>query len=159
MDARAALRRVLAGKQLQIASDSGQVITLRSSRSSGTKQRAETGVVTGQVLDPATGEYLRNATIEVESADGRRRTVASEEGGEYRVTDVPAGPVNLKISYTGYIDETASIKIVAGQTVRHDAALILSTRADQDAEIVVTAGVLERSEEHTSELQSLMRHS
>src|SRR3546814_8871412 len=77
------------------------------------------------------------------SADGRRRTVASEEGGEYRVTDVPAGPVNLKISYTGYIDETASIKIVAGQTVRHDAALILSTRADQDAEIVVTAGVLE----------------
>src|SRR3546814_15957707 len=40
-------------------------------------------------------------------------------------------------------DLTASIKIVAGQTVRHDAALILSTRADQDAEIVVTAGVLE----------------
>src|SRR3546814_12550654 len=46
-------------------------------------------------------------------------------------------------SYTGYIDETSSINIVAGQTVRHDAALILSTRADQDAEIVVTAGVLE----------------
>src|SRR3546814_8754548 len=71
MDARAALRRLLAGTPLQIASDSGQVITLRSSRSSGTKQRAETGVVTGQVLDPATGEYLRNATIEVDRKSTR----------------------------------------------------------------------------------------
>src|SRR3546814_20910525 len=112
---------------LQIASDSGQVITLRSSRSSGTKQRAETGVVTGQVLDPATGESLRNATIEVESADGRRRTVASEEGGEYRVTAVPAGPVNPHISYTGYIDEPATIKLVHGQTWRPKRTLILST--------------------------------
>src|SRR3546814_12907676 len=110
MDARAALRRLLAGTPLQIASDSGQVITLRSSRSSGTKQRAETGVVTGQVLDPATGEYLRNATIEVESADGRRRTVASEEGGEYRFTDVTAGPVNLKHTSTGLLDQTSCIK-------------------------------------------------
>src|SRR3546814_17002547 len=33
MDARAALRRLLAGTPLQIASDSGPVITLRSSRS------------------------------------------------------------------------------------------------------------------------------
>src|SRR3546814_8508640 len=67
MDARAALRRLLAGTPLQIASDSGQVITLRSSRSSGTKQRAETGVVTGQVLDPATGEKSEEHTSELQS--------------------------------------------------------------------------------------------
>lgn len=145
MDVRAALRRLLAGTPLQVASDDGQVITLRSSGSVRAKRRAESGVVTGQILDPATGEYLRNATIQIETADGRRLTAVSGEGGEYRVVGVPAGAANLTVGYTGYLSQSVPIAVVSGQTVRRDVALLHSASdgADKEGEIVVTAGVLE----------------
>jgi len=68
MDARAALRRLLEGTPLRIATDTGQLITLRSANAGAAA--GGTGVVTGAVLDPATGEYLRNATVLVVAAVG-----------------------------------------------------------------------------------------
>ena len=162
MDVRAAIRKLIEGTGLEIASDQGGVVVLRARSSApgatspaasanvrqpGTSSSAQTGegVIAGQVLDPATGEYLRNAVIRVESADGRRRSTTSGERGEYRVVNVPAGQVEITVGYTGYRDQVASIAVAPGQTMRHDVELTHSTReqAGEGEAIVVVAGVLE----------------
>lgn len=163
MEPRIALRQLLEGSGLEVASYDGGVVILRAASrmqdpsvpassarradtSSGQSQTAGQGVIEGQVLDPATGEYLRNAIIRVETADGRRRTTASAERGEYRISDVPAGQVEVTVSYTGYRDLTSTVDVRPGQSVRHDVELTHSTREEAGAgqEIVVTAaGVLE----------------
>ena len=162
MDARVALRRLIAGTGLEIASDTGGVIVLRASgvRSPGSstgaaaslasaaqaaERRTGEGVIAGQVIDPATGEYLRNAIVEVQAADGRLRTTTSGERGEYRLIGVPAGPAKLRIAYTGYEDRTATVDVRAGETVRYDASLGGTGRAQAGAaqEVVIVAGVLE----------------
>lgn len=156
MDARVALRRLIAGTGLEIASDQGGVIVLRASgaRAPGSttaragqsaERRSGEGVIAGQVIDPATGEYLRNAIVEVRAADGRLRTTTSGDRGEYRLAGVPAGPAQLRVSYTGYGDQTTTVNVRANETVRYDASLggIGRAQAGADQEVVIVAGVLE----------------
>ncbi|MET0310158.1 MAG: TonB-dependent receptor [Sphingomonas sp.] len=143
MDAREALRRLIAGTPLEIVGDDGQVITLRSRRGSQSERASGKGMISGQVLDPATREYLRDAIVEVIAANGARRMVTTSESGEYRMVDVPAGPAEITIRYTGYSQQNASVRVSAGQTARQDFALLRpGETAREDAEIVVV-GVIE----------------
>jgi iron complex outermembrane receptor protein len=103
MDVRAALRRLIAGTPLRIESDDGQIITLRAAgpgASNGGQALAQSGagVVRGRVLNTATGEYVRNAEIRVE---GTTIAAFSEDGGDFRLTGVPAGDVTVIVKYTG----------------------------------------------------------
>src|SRR5688500_14509593 len=60
MDARVALGRLLEGTSLRVATDTGPLITLRTAASAPRPQDG-TGAISGQIIDPATGEYMRNA--------------------------------------------------------------------------------------------------
>jgi TonB-dependent receptor len=84
------------------------------------QQAVGKGSVTGHILDPVTGEYLRDAIVELETADGNKRTATSGDGGEYRLIDVPSGPATIVIRYTGYANETAAIEVAADQTFEQD---------------------------------------
>ena len=156
MTSRDALRKLLVSTGLEIVSDAGGVVVLRaraaangsaspagsSPARSGEQRAAGEGIVTGRVLDPATGEYLRNAIVSVETVDGRRRSTNSGERGEYRMVDVPAGPASIAISYTGYSDHVETIDVAAGATTRHDVELV-RPGAEGAQDIVVVASVLE----------------
>jgi iron complex outermembrane receptor protein len=72
----------------------------------------ETGVITGKVLKPATGEYARYADVRVA---GTPVQTESDEEGHYRLTNVPAGEVTLVVSSPGYQDATAKVTVTAGQ--------------------------------------------
>lgn len=50
------------------------------------------GSLIGQVMDPATGLYLRDALIEVATARGDVRTVNAGQGGTFSIQNLPAGP-------------------------------------------------------------------
>ena len=155
MNSRDALRKLLASSGLEIASDRGGVVILRArgaasgsaspaGSGAGREQRvAGEGTITGRVLDPATGEYLRDAIVSIETSDGRRRTANSGERGEYRILDVPAGPVNITISYTGYSDAAGGVEVAAGATVRHDVELLRPGATRSQDIVVVAASVLE----------------
>ncbi|WP_160174177.1 TonB-dependent receptor [Sphingopyxis sp. MWB1] len=155
MMARDALKKLLTGSDLEIASDQGGVVILRARNAAsgstapagsgaGLEERvAGEGVVAGRVLDPATGEYLRGAIINIETADGRRRMANSGERGEYRILDVPTGQANIRISYTGYGDDVGKIDVTAGSTVRHDVDLLRSGATSNQDIVVVAASVLE----------------
>ena len=71
----------------------------------------------GRVLNTATGEYVRNAEIRVE---GTTIVTYSEDGGNFRLTGVPAGEVTVVVKYTGLQESRAVANVVAGQVVTLD---------------------------------------
>jgi iron complex outermembrane receptor protein len=83
-------------------------------------QSSGNGTITGRVLNAATGQYLRNAVVSI-----RNTTVytISEAGGTYTLRGVPAGPVELVVTYLGLDTQTVSMAVVAEQTVQRDVNL------------------------------------
>lgn len=92
--------------------------------SSGFAQ-STTGVVTGRIYNPATGEYLRNATVRIKETG---QSAVSEDGGRYRISSVPAGPATITVNYTGFHVAEAQVNLPAGETVERDFALVSSLR-------------------------------
>jgi iron complex outermembrane receptor protein len=111
MDVRTALRRLIAGTTLQIDTDDGQVITLRSTASGAPRPQAGVGagVVRGRIFNTATNEFVRNAEIRVE---GTSIVTLSENGGDFRLTNVPSGDVTIVVKYTG-LQESRQVVTVA----------------------------------------------
>lgn len=138
MDARAALEAMLEGTGLSIASDNGKTITLRG-RTDAAPRQAGNGVISGRILDPATGEYVRNARIRLSTSD-YEQVITSEERGEYRATDVPAGEVSVTVSYTGYADRSAIVQVEPGKPLSLDFDLVRAG-GDDVQEVVVVASV------------------
>jgi iron complex outermembrane receptor protein len=83
-------------------------------------QTATSGTITGRVHDNTALRSLERARITVE---GTRREVFTDAFGEYRLRDLPAGPVTLRVFYTGLEPQTATVNVAAGQTVQRDFAL------------------------------------
>jgi hypothetical protein len=77
----------------------------------GLAQSPAPGVITGRIFNPASGEYIRNAQIRIESTG---ELITSEDGGYYRVSRVAPGPVTLIASFTGYQSVTATVQVTAG---------------------------------------------
>ena len=138
LDVRTALSRLLEGTRLQIATDTGTLITLRSAAAAAS---SATGSLTGSVIDPATGEYLRNATVRIETATGEQRTVASGDGGEYRFNDLAAGVARLTVSFTGYPDQNTSVDLTGGQTARIDVQMTRTGAGGYTLDEVVVSSV------------------
>ncbi len=84
-------------------------------------QTAGHGVITGRVLNPATGEYLRNAEIRITETG---QTGASGNEGAFRISPVPPGRATLVVSYTGFRTATAVVDVAAGATVNRDFDLV-----------------------------------
>ncbi|PTX97674.1 TonB-dependent receptor [Opitutus sp. ER46] len=76
-----------------------------------------TGGLTGRVLDTQRGEYIEKALLTVEST---KEQVLSDREGQYRFSSLPAGPVQLRVFYTGLGTQVETVTIVGGQTVEHD---------------------------------------
>lgn len=101
-----------------------------------------TGTISGQVIEPATGEYLRNAIIKLNG----RQVAVSGDRGEYRVFNAPAGAVELSVEFTGYTTVTMGVNVAAGETVQQDIALrssLLAADAEEALEAAQVVGIRE----------------
>jgi iron complex outermembrane recepter protein len=78
---------------------------------------AQTGTITGRILNPVSGEYVRNAEIRVQGTD---LLAVSEDAGTYELARVPAGQAKLVVTFTGYTTVTATVDVPAGGTVTRD---------------------------------------
>src|SRR5687768_18032438 len=74
-------------------------------------QSAGTGAITGRVEDRTAGLSLEKARVTVE---GTSRQVFTDEAGEYRFADIPAGQVTLRVFYTGRAAQTATVTVQPG---------------------------------------------
>ncbi len=78
---------------------------------------AETGVIEGRVFNAASGTYLNNARVTVE---GTNLQTYTNDRGEFRLRNVPAGEANLKVSYAGQEDLRETVPVSAGATAATD---------------------------------------
>ncbi len=83
-------------------------------------QAVSTGSIEGRVFNARRGEYVENARITV---DGSNQQVLTDSTGQYRLTDIPAGTVTLKIFFTGLGSSSEVVAVTPGQTVQRDITL------------------------------------
>src|SRR5688572_9706372 len=103
-------------------------ITLQAQATSAGASTASSGsgTITGRVFNPNTGVYLRNAQIRIEETG---QTTISEDGGEFRISPVPAGKATVVVTYTGYRTTTATLNVPPGASVSQDFNLISTLEA------------------------------
>jgi TonB-dependent receptor len=86
---------------------------------------ADTGTIAGRVLNPATGEYVRNAEVTARNpldrlGAGGAHVAVTDDNGSFTLAHVPAGEVTVEVSFTGYQKTSATVAVAAGQTARRD---------------------------------------
>lgn len=85
---------------------------------------APTGVISGHVFNPVTGEYVRNAEVQLQ---GSTNGTTSGDGGFYRLVNVPVGTATVTVTYTGYDIVSSTVNVAAGETSVRDFQLTPST--------------------------------
>lgn len=104
------------------------------------------GDVFGRVLNVGTGRYLNNARVVIE---GTQREVFTNEFGEFRLTDVPAGEIKLRVSYTGLDTKEVAVTVPTGETVfTGDVNLTSAERYGKDDVVQLDAFVVQSNREY-----------
>lgn len=111
------------------------VVALASPRTGRAQDpAAATGTIVGRVVEEGTGTPVRDAQVVVVGAALGGRT---DEGGQYRIVNVPAGLARLRALRIGYEAVADSVTVVAGGSVTRDFTLrVAATRLNQ---VVITA--------------------
>jgi hypothetical protein len=94
------------------------------------------GVIAGTVQDSA-GSALIGARVVVEPTG---RETASDNQGNFRISDLPAGQYTITASYVGFTAYTTTVTVAPGQTANVTAALQVGSSADS---VIVSAGRLQ----------------
>ena len=99
--------------------------------------RAQTGRISGTIIDSKTGETLPGATILVE---GTSRGASADFDGKFSINNVPAGKVTLVVSYISYTTKKiGGVVVTANDVTDINVLLEASSSADlQEVEVVVT---------------------
>jgi iron complex outermembrane receptor protein len=92
-----------------------------------------TGTVTGRVYNPARGEYVRSAEVRIA---GTNQVAYTENDGSFQFSPVPAGPVSLTVTYTGYRNAQDSLTVIAGQTAVREILLQSATTETKEGSVV-----------------------
>ncbi len=122
-------------------------------------QPAGTGTFTGRVFNPASGQYVRNAQIQIA---GTAIATASEDGGAFRLSEVPAGEATVVVTFTGYRTETATVHVPAGGVATRDFELISSLQnaaAAKDATVKLDKFVVSSEREGNAKAIMEQRNS
>src|SRR3954470_14288782 len=110
-----------------------------------------TGTITGRILNPATGEYIRNADVRIE---GTPQVAHSEDGGYYEFHNAPIGTVKLTATYTGHESVTAEVNVTPGAKVTHDFELA-PTGSRRSAQEIVQLGTFVVSTEREGQAKAV----
>ena len=90
---------------------------------------AATGAIEGRVLNSDSGEYLELVRLNVE---GTALETFTDAAGRYRLSNVPAGPAQVRAFHTGSATQTLSVLVTSGSTTQHDISLGAPRRKPAD---------------------------
>src|SRR6267378_7417981 len=95
----------------------------------GLPARAQSGkgTITGIVKDSGNSP-LQSALVELLPLG---RKVVTDNQGQFRITDVPAGEYTLSVSYVGLAVSNVPVVVQGGQEVSANAVLHVASQADQ----------------------------
>jgi len=102
---------------------------------------AQQGAVTGQVTNAQTLEPVSGAQVFV--VDGQAGTLTDADGN-YRLTGVPAGEVQIRVQVIGFQSQTRTVSVQAGQTATANFELQVSAVSLQDVVVTATGERLQR---------------
>jgi TonB-dependent receptor len=104
-----------------------------------------TGTVTGRVLNVGTGRYLNNARVVLE---GTNRETFTNEFGEFRLSDVPAGEAKIRAVYTGLDSKVVTVAVTAGGTANTEITLTSAERYGDEAVFKLDAFTVQSNREY-----------
>jgi iron complex outermembrane recepter protein len=105
------------------------IVTLMISAPANAQDTPEgTGIIEGRVLNSTNGNYLNNARVTI---DGTNVEAFTNNFGEYRLTNVPAGSVKVRATYTGLVPESATVTVSSGARANRDFSLTRGTTDPQ----------------------------
>src|ERR1700733_1033442 len=84
------------------------------------------GTIIGTVQDPS-GSILVSAKVIVEPSE---RQAATDNQGQFRISNLPAGEYTLIASYVGFTPYITTVKVEAGGTANVTAALKIGSQND-----------------------------
>src|SRR5260370_8434441 len=125
---------MLSGKQLLFALIALVALALSARAQSGK------GAITGTVKDSG-NSALQGALVEVLPLG---RKVVTDDHGQFRITDVPAGEYTLSVSYVGLAVSNVPVTVSAGQEASANPVLQVASQGDQ---VVVSAERLQAEPE------------
>jgi len=111
-----------------------------------------TGAIEGRVFNAASGDALMNVRVLLH---GQNRDAISDETGSYRIAGVPAGAVELRVSYVGMELQTVSVSVPGGGTVQRDFELRLDRMGRPGAEETVKLDVFRVVEDREMSAQAI----
>ncbi|MDP3070921.1 MAG: TonB-dependent receptor [Opitutaceae bacterium] len=79
-----------------------------------------TGTIQGRVYNPVSREYVGNAEVRLAPPE---RATFTESDGTFSFFNVPAGPVSITVSFSGYNPATDSFTVSAGQAAVREITL------------------------------------
>src|SRR6202165_404760 len=85
------------------------------------------GTITGTVKDSG-NSALQSALVELLPLG---RKVVTDDQGQFRITDVPAGEYTLRVSYVGLAVSNVPVVVQAGQEASANAVLQVASQVDQ----------------------------
>ena len=77
------------------------------------------GTIEGTVTDAGTGRPIEGAQVGSTTGIG----ALTNNAGRYRLTNVPAGPFQLRVRMVGYTPATKAVTVTAGGTATADFAI------------------------------------
>ena len=101
-----------------------------------------TGTITGTILDGLTNTTLPGSTIVIA---GTQIGTASDIDGRFVLTEIPAGTVNLEISFVGYLKQQRTVDLGVGETKNITVILTQDLRT-MDEVVVIGYGTMRRSD-------------
>ncbi|MDR0354103.1 MAG: TonB-dependent receptor [Opitutaceae bacterium] len=85
-----------------------------------THAQESTGVITGRVMNQATGRYLANAVVTVDGTDLRALT---DDLGAYRLSNLAPGAYTVRAQYTDLDAGATGVTVASGETATADFSL------------------------------------
>ncbi len=109
-------------------------------------QGPATGTIEGRVFDSGRAEYLERARLTIE---GTTLETFTDESGQYRLANVPAGTARLRVFFTGLLPQTVAVTVAAGQVVSQNVTLTatLAPPAPKDGTVQLDKFVVATSKE------------
>jgi len=96
------------------------------------KAQEARGTISGVVKD-SNGGVLVGARVEIQPTG---KYAVTDDQGQFRISDVPAGQYTVTVSYVGFAPFSTSMTVSAGQVATTDISLKVASESDQ---MVVTA--------------------
>ena len=87
-----------------------------------------TGSVKGRVENAVSGSALNSARVSVK---GSGRETFTNEFGEFQISDLPTGEVEITVSFSGLTTQTATVSVAAGVTATQDFRITSARMTEQ----------------------------